>query len=302
MTSPKSWAVALWLSRFLCQADGEAALGDLTESGESGGGAIANILGLVVRRWTTDLFDMHVWFAVRFFILPISYLLSAIAQNTAGIGAVYSWMYLNNWDWALTRNPGFWHLLRETAIYYGIACLVLACWSWSGGLLIGRLPNANPRANRIAFSVLLAALFLVDVPARLIQFWMSPHGVPLGPALPDVNAPITANVFYHLLFPWTVLAMLVILPGLSGIRHGNRSLVLERKVRVVLVTAATISVLILLIHVPGVSLLFGAAARDWLWRNRSAMQVLPLLSCWPVFYVVANGFGRYRGRNAEVAE
>jgi len=302
MILPKRWAVALWLSRFLCQADREAVLGDLTESGESGGGAIANILGLVVRRWMTDLFDMQVWFAVGFFILPISYLLSAIAQNTAGIGAVYSWMYLNNWDWALTRNPGFWHLLRETAINYSIACLVLACWSWSGGFPIGRLPNANLRANRIAFSVLLAALFLVDVPARLIQFWMSSHGVPLGPALPDPNAPITANVFYHLFFPWIVLATLVILPGLSGIRHGNRSLVLERKIRVLLVTAATISVLILLIHVPGVNLLFGAAVGDWLWRNRSAMQVLPLLSCWPLFYVVANGLGRYRGRNAAVAE
>lgn len=302
MISPKSWAVALWLSRFLCQADREAVLGDLTESGESGGGAIENILGLVVRRWTTDLFDMQVWFAVGFVILPISYLLSAIAQNTAGIGAVYSWMYLNNWDWALTRNPGFWHLLRETAIDYGIACLLLACWSWSGGFLIGRLRNANLRANRIAFSVLLAALFLVDVPARLIQFWMSSHGVPLGPALPDVNAPVTANVFYHRFFPWIVLAMLVILPGLSGIRHGNRSLVLERKIRGILVTAATISALILLIHVPGFNLLFGATVRDWLWRNRGAMQVLPLLSCWPLFYVVANGFGRYQGRNAAVAE
>ena len=67
MILPKRWAVALWLSRFLCQADREAVLGDLTESGESGGGAIANILGLVVRRWMTDLFDMQVWFAVGFF-------------------------------------------------------------------------------------------------------------------------------------------------------------------------------------------------------------------------------------------
>ena len=58
MISPKSWAVALWLSRSLCQADREPVLGDLTESGESGGGAIADILGLVVRRWTTGLFDI----------------------------------------------------------------------------------------------------------------------------------------------------------------------------------------------------------------------------------------------------
>ena len=286
MISPKSWGVALWLSQFLCQADREAVLGDLTESGESGGGAIANILGLLARRWTTGLFDMQLWFAVGFLILPISYLLASIAQNTAGTGAVYSWMYLNNWDWALTRNPGFWHVLRETAIFYGIACLILACWSWSGGFLIGRFPSANLRASRIAFIVLLAASFLIDIPARLIQLWMSSHGVPLGPALPDVHAPITANVFYHVFFPWIVLAMLVILPGCSGIRHGNRALLLERKIRVVVMTAAIVSVLILLIQVPGVELLCGAVVREWLWRNRSAMQVLPLFSCWPVFYVV----------------
>ncbi len=302
MISPKSWAVALWLSRFLCQADREAVLGDLTESGESGGRAIVNILGLVARRWTTDLFDMQVWFAVGFLILPISYLLSSIARNTAGIGAVYSWMYLNNWDWALTRSPGFWHVLRETVIYYGIACLVLACWSWSGGFLIGRLPYAPLRASRMAFIVLLAASFLIDVRAPLIQFWMSSHGVPLGPALPDVNAPVTANVFYRLFFPWIVLAMLVIFPGFSGTQHGNRSPVLERKIRVVLVTAATISVLILLIHVPGVELLFGASMMEWLWRNKNAMQALPLLSCWPVFYVFESGFGRYRGRIAAVTQ
>jgi hypothetical protein len=76
---------------------------------------------------------------------------------------------------------------------------------------------------------------------------------------------------------------------------------LGRNMRVVLVTAATISLLILLIQAPGSELLSGAAIREWLWRNRNAMQVLRLLSCWPMFYLIATGFGRYRRRKAAMA-
>ena len=297
----KGWPVVIWLSRRLGEAERDAVLGDLTECDESGGRAIVNVLGLVVRRQAAVLLDLRLWVAVAFLILPVSYLLSAIAQTAAGEGAVYSWMYLNNWDWALTRNPGFWYVLRETAMHFGIVCLALACWSWSGGLLMGRLPDAILRASRNAFIVLLAASQLGDAPTRVIQFWMFLHSLPLRSSLPDTNAPVTANVFYRVFFPLIVLAALVILPALSGIRQGNRSVPLGRNMRVVLVTAATISLLILLIQSPGSELLLGAAIRGWLWRHRNAMQVLPLLSCWPMFYLIATGFRRYRRRKPAMA-
>jgi hypothetical protein len=301
MSSRKSWPIVLWLSGFLGQAEREAVLGDLTEYGESGVSAIANVLGLVVRRQTAAFLDLRLWLAVAFVILPVSYLLSAIAQTAAGEGAVYSWMYLNNWDWALTRNPGFWYVLRETAMNFGITCLVLACWSWSAGFLIGRFPNAFFQVSRNIFIVLLAASFLGDAPARFLHFWMSLHGLPLRPSLPDTHAPITANVFYRVFFPWIVLAMLVILPVFSGMRQRNRSMLAERKMRVFLVTAATISVLILLIHEPGFGLLLGVRVMQWLGRNRNAMQVLPLLCCWPMFYFIAIGLVRYRRHKAAMA-
>lgn len=228
----KGWPVVIWLSLRLGETERDAVLGDLTECDESGGRAIVNVLGLVVRRQAAVLLDLRLWVAVAFLILPVSYLLSAIAQTAAGEGAVYSWMYLNNWDWALTRNPGFWYVLRETAMHFGIVCLAVACWSWSGGLLIGRLPDAILRASRNAFIVLLAASQLGDAPTRIIQFWMFLHSLPLRPSLPDTNAPVTANVFYRVFFPWIVLATLVILPALSGIRQGNRSVLLGRNRRV----------------------------------------------------------------------
>jgi hypothetical protein len=301
MSSQKSWRVVLWLSGFLGHAEREAVLGDLSESGESGGKAVANVLGLVVRRQTVVLLDLRLWLAVAFVVLPISYMLSAITQATAGQGAVYSWMYLNNWDWTITRNPGFWHVLREMAMNFGVACLILACWSWSAGFLIGRFPNSVSQAGRNTFVVLIAASFLVDAPARFINFWMFLRGLPLRPLLPDYNAPVTANVFYHLFFPWIVLAILVILPAFSGIRQGNRSSLLERKMRVALVTATSISVLIMLTHVPGIGLLLGERVMEWLWRNRNAMQVLPLLCCWPMFYL-AVAFVRYRRRKSSMAQ
>jgi hypothetical protein len=189
MSSRKSWPVVLWLSEFLSEPEREAVLGDLMENGDSPGRSIANVLGLVVRRQTAVLFDLRLWLAVAFIVLPVSYLLSAIAEATAGEGAVYSWMYLNNWDWALTKNPGFWHILRETAMSFGITCLVLACWSWSAGFLIGRFAKSDLQASQNAFIVLLAALFVGDAPGRLIQFWWSLHGLPLALSLPDTMLP-----------------------------------------------------------------------------------------------------------------
>jgi len=300
MSPRKSWPVVFWLSGFLGEAEREAVLGDLIESAESGGRAIANVLGLVVRRRMALLLDLRLWLALAFVVLPVSYLLCAIAQTTAGEGAVYSWMYLNNWDWALTRYPGFWYVLRETAVNFAITSLALACWSWSAGFLIGRFPNAVLQPSRNTFVVLLAASFLGDVPARFTQFWMYLHGLPLRP-LPEMNAPITANVFYRVFFPWLVLAILVIWPAFAGIRQGNRSLLFGRKMRVVLATAPTISLLILLTQVPGFGLLLCAAFREWLWRNRYAAQVLPLLCCWPMCYLTAIIFGRYQQRKTAKA-
>jgi hypothetical protein len=205
MILPNGRPVAIWLSRLLAETERDAVLGDLTECGESGVRAIVDVLGLVVRRQAAVLLDLRFWVAVPFLVLPVGYLLSAIAQTAAGEGAVYSWMYLNNWDWALTGNLGFWYVLRETAMHFGIVCLALACWSWSGGFLIGRLPNAILRSSRNAFIVLLAASQLGDAPTRILQSWMFLHGLPLSLTLQDMNAPVTSNVFYRVFFPWIVV-------------------------------------------------------------------------------------------------
>jgi hypothetical protein len=294
MMSPRGGPVLLWLSALLQPAEREAVLGDLAECGERGGRAIANVLGLVVRRHTAVLLDPRLWIAVGVLILPISLLLSMIAETTAREGAVYSWMYLNNWDWALIRNAGFWYVLREAATQFGIACVLLAGWSWSGGFLFGHLPNAILRASRNAFIVLLAAFQLADASGRFIQLMMYFHGLPLQPLFPDPNAPVTANGFYRMFFPGIVLAVLVILPATSGIRQGNQALLLGRKMRVVLLTAAATSLLILPVQVRGFGLLLNVSVREWFWHNRNVMHALSFLACWPISYMIAMSFKRYR--------
>src|SRR5215469_2045603 len=166
MMARKGWFLVLWLSAPLDPAERDAVLGDLTESGKSSGNAIGSVLGLVLRRQTAVLKDLRLWVVVGLVLVPVSFLVSVVAQTGAGEGAVYSWMYVNNWDWALTRNRGFWYVLGETVMQYGIACLLLACWSWSGGFVIGRLPNEIVRASRNGFVLLLAASQLGDAPAR----------------------------------------------------------------------------------------------------------------------------------------
>lgn len=303
MTSQVKWPIVLWLSGFLDQPEREAVLGDLTEDSENGGGAIVQVLGLVVRRRAAVLLDLRLWLAVTLVILPVSYLLCAIAQTTAGEGAVYSWMYLNNWDGALTRTPGFWYVLREIAVSFGSTCFALACWSWSAGFLIGRLPDAILRASRNTFIALLVAAFQVnDGPGRFIYFLIFWHGLPVRTSLPDYNFPVTGSAFYRVFFPWIALVILVILPALSGIRQADRTLLNGWKMRAILVTAAAGSLLIMLIHVPGFGLLLVAPLKDWLWSHRRAVHVLPVLSCWPMFYFIASRFTRHGRHKAVMAQ
>lgn len=68
----KGWPVVIWLSRRLGEAERDAVLGDLTECDESGGRAIVNVLGLVVRRQAAVLLDLRLWVAVAFLILPLA--------------------------------------------------------------------------------------------------------------------------------------------------------------------------------------------------------------------------------------
>ena len=79
-------------------------------------------------------------------------------------------------------------------------------------------------------------------------------------------------------------------------------MLLEWKMQVLLPAAAIVSVLVMLIQVPGFGILIGATAREWLWHHQNSMQALPLLCCWPMLYFIAIAFGRYRRPKAAMTQ
>jgi hypothetical protein len=274
----------------LQQVESEAVLGDLAESSESGPKAMASVFGLVIRRFLAFWQDWRPWVALTALILPLSLLLSTVSQTAMGESAVYTWMYVNNWDWQLTKNPGFWYVLRGAATQLGLECLLLACWSWSAGFLLGRLPNKILRTSRNLLLLLLGISLLANIPQNFVQLVMHFSGVP--PLSSDPNAPVTAISVYRVIFPWMVLLTLVVLPVSSGMRRAVQSLTLSRKVRIFLSTAAIVSALTTLLRVPGFGFLFGASGSQWLWRHRDTVGVLPLVAYWPTLYVIALGLKR----------
>jgi hypothetical protein len=210
-------------------------------------------------------------------------------------------MYLNNSDWSLMKMWDFWYVLGDAAMRLAIVGLLLACWSWSAGFVLGRLPNAIFRTSRTALLLLVAVFELADAPQHFTQLLMHLYGVPALPPLLDTNAPVTAIAFYRLFFPWIVVCSLVFLPAISGMRQGLQTLIMGRHLRVVLALATAVSLLIMIVQLPGFGLLVGASGREWLWHNRNEVRMLSAFACWPTLYVIAMIFRRYRQHKAALA-
>ena len=289
MISRTCWKLTLWLASALEGTEREAVIGDLAEFGESGGRAIGSVLGLVVRRQATALKDLHLWLVLFIIVLPLSFLLCTVAQKAAGEGAVYTWMYANNWDWGLTKNVGFWYVMGGAAIQLFLDWLMVACWSWSAGFLLGCFRKTVQPTAHVAFLLLLAAFQIANAPQHWFHFWMVLSGVPPLPAV-DPNAPVTAIDFYRVVFPFVVLDALIAMPAIWGMRQQQTSV--PRSLRLVLVFGASLSVMTLLFRVPpGLGFLLGQSGRQWVWQHR-----LPLLAYWPVLYMATVHLGCFGHR------
>jgi hypothetical protein len=298
MISRKCWTLALWVSTSLEQPERETVIGDLAESAESGHRALANVLGLVIRRQAVVWRHWHLWAALSIFVLPVSFLLCIVAQNAAGESAVYAWMYANNWDWAMTKSSGFWYEFAHAAGQLSLHCLLVACWSWGAGLLLSCLHKSIQPTTRVAFLLLLALFQIVNAPQHWFHLWMFLSGLLPMPPIGGPN-PVTAIAFYRVVFPFLILGTLVALPAIGGMQH--QALSAPKKLRPALVIGACVSVMIMLLRVPGFWFLLGASGRQWGWRHQGAMQLVTLIAYWPVLYMVEIGVRRFRGRWAAMA-
>jgi hypothetical protein len=215
------------------------------------------------------------------------------------MSAVYTWMYVNNLDWGLLKNFGFWYVLGDAALQLSLSCLMVACWAWTAGFLLGCVRKRLQSTTLGALLLLLPLFQIVNAPERWFHFWMGLSGVPPGPAI-DTNAPVTASTFYHVIFPFIFLVIFVALPAIWGM--GRCAVSAPRKLRPVLLLSASVSVMAMLFRVlPGFGLLLFTAGRHWLWQHQNTMRLIALFTYfayWPVLYMLALGLKGFRRRRS----
>ena len=171
--------------------------------------------------------------------------------------------------------------------------LMLVCWSWSVGFVLGRLPDKFERTIQLKLLVLLGLSQMASAPQRMFDFLRTLYRLPPHPASIDPHAPLIASTFYGVIFPLVVLALQAGLPAISGMRYGKQTARLSPTLRAVLMIAAVVAISMMLPRAPGFGLILGVSREQWLWQNLNPMRMLQLFPYWPTLYLVATAFRRY---------
>ena len=284
------WGLVEISSRMLESAEREAVCGDLAESGETGGRALRDVLGLVVRRQAALWTDWRPWLALVGLVVPLGMLLSIVSKGTADGSAVYLWMYANNLDWDIVRNAGFWYEFAHSIPIVLLSYLMLACWSWTCGFVIGSGSRRIVRLNSVLLCLILLFGVLFGAPRYFEYYWQHLRRAFPLPGLPAQNDPVFALAFYRVMLPLIVQALLVVIPSVSGMRHGAKAANLRRSLRLALWTLAFAAIASMVIQdqfwlFPGQHL---QAVIQWV----SQTYLLQFVAYWPVGYLVTSAIGR----------
>lgn len=284
------WWVVEPVSRFLEHDEREAVLGDLEESRQTGPRALLDVLDVVIRRQARLWMGWRPWLVLFGMILPIGMLLSILSRQTSDRSAVYLWMYANNWDAALTHNPGFWRLFAESMASVFIAYLTLACWSWSGGFVLGSLSRAMSALNSLLLSLILFFGEIIGAP-RYSAFVH--EKLFAGLRLPDSNAAVFELGIYRVVLPVIVQIVLVAIPALWGFRVATGIGKLRQLLRTALWAAAIAT--LALVFMPEVGLwlflatrIFHASAPSGIWTGIRALKYLQPIEFWPIVFLITH--------------
>jgi hypothetical protein len=257
------WLVDL-VSRMLDPSEQDAVRGDFAESGQTGVPALRDVLGLVIRRQAALWKDWRPWLVLFGLIGPVSLLLSATSTR---LGSSYD---LNFW---IIRNysvidPG---ILKETGITLrrglgplAISSLVLVCWSWASGFVLGRMSRRTIWIHGPLFCLALLWGEILAAPKHQL-------GV----------------TFYSLMFPLALQLLLVLLPALWGMRMG--------------LLPATRPLIYAILWAAAIVTLAGWRWFWWPWPSQAMwkLQLLLLARFWPLGYLVATAiWHRRRGQPA----
>ncbi len=206
MTRVGWWAVNA-VSRMLEPDEREAVRGDLAESGEAAGWALAGVVGLVFRRQISFWKDWRPWLALVGLVLPLGLLLGL---NSVWIGRSYD---LHLW---IIRNYGVIDtvILRDTGLLGSRKIIALVChslllvgWSWSAGFVLGSLSRRATRVNGALFCFMLLLGEVSGAP-RYHYF--------------VAGEEFAAKTLWSVILPLVLLSILVMIPSLWGMRQGHR--------------------------------------------------------------------------------
>jgi hypothetical protein len=281
------WWLVDNVSRVLEPDEQDAVRGDFAESGESGGQALREVLGLVVRREAALWKDLRPWLAFAGLIVPLGVMLSIVSRATAGQSATYIWLYANNWDWSLLKHAGFWYEFVDSVTFVFGRCLTLVCWSSTAGFLLGCISRRIVPVYGVLLCLMLVFGGLLGAPLYFAYLLEYIH----RPLFPDGHDPVSALTFYRVLFPLIVQAVLVLVPSLWGMRRGTDVGRFPTLLRIVLWTAAIGTLTMLVVQEPGFVFFLKAYWLRRIWQSWQ-IRLLQVVVYWPVGYLVASAIWR----------
>jgi hypothetical protein len=145
------WWLVHAISRMLDTGERDAVLGDFAESGETGGQALRDVLGLVVRRQAALWKDWRPWLALIGLVGPVGLSLIVFSAVFSGTWELYRWI-VSNYKYiepALLDQTGF--TLRHGILLSVCSLLLLLSWSWTGGFVLGSLSRRTIWAHGVVF-------------------------------------------------------------------------------------------------------------------------------------------------------
>ena len=284
------WWIVEPVSRFLEHDEREAVLGDLEESRQAGPRALIDVLDLTIRRQARLWMGWRPWLVLIGVIFPVGMLLSILSRQTSDRSAVFLWMYANNWDPALTQNPGFWRLFAETAASVFISYLILACWSWTGGFVLGSLSRGMSALNSLLLCLILFFEEIIGAPSYDAFVH---HALFRDLHLPDPNAAIFDVSSYRVVLPVVVQILLVAIPALWGFHMAVGMGKLRRLVSTVIWAAAIATLALVFVHELGLwfflaTRIFHINAPAAIWIGIRDLQYLSPLEFWPIVFLIAH--------------
>jgi hypothetical protein len=207
----------------------------------------------------------------------------------AGTSAVYIWMYVNNLDPSLFELRGFWYEFVDTVAEIFKMYLSLSCWSWTTGFVLGSAWRGIVRINGFLFCLMLAFGVLLGVPLYSAYYEHYLHltiGFPIF-AHQQQHDPVNALIFYRVMFPLIVQAVLVLLPALWGMREGARVVRLRLWLRAFLRMAAIAALAAVVVQNPDLWMflrLYRGLGTSWHgWQG----GLLQLFAYWPLVFMLA---------------